>query len=236
MMDMTLDQFESLVRRRRSVRNFKPDPIAPELLDRLIASAQWAPSGYNLQPTHFVLVTDPRVKTRLRAACMDQRQVEEAPAIIVLVGDRRVVDHQFTEIVAMEKSAGTINDEYERLLRKFVPLAFGHGPLGLGWLAKAIAPPLTTWLTPTPSIPAVHKRFWLTKQVLLSAMVLMLAATAAGLATVPMEGFDERRVKRVLGIGRGYIVPLVLPVGYAADGKRAKTRLPIERFVHRDRW
>src|SRR5439155_14781644 len=137
------------------------------------------------------------VKARLRVACMDQRQVEEAPAVIVFVGDRRVVDHQFEEILAQERAAGAVNAEYERLLRKFVPLAFGHGPAGLGWLAKAVGAPVLGLVTPTPSIPAVFKRYWLTKQVMLSAMVLMLAAASAGLASVPMEGFDERRVKRV---------------------------------------
>jgi nitroreductase len=233
---MTLDEFESLARQRRSVRNFKPDPIPAELIDRLIDAACWAPSGYNLQPTHFVVVTDAAIKSRLRVACMDQRQVEEAPAMIVLVADGSVVEHQFEEILAMEKQAGAVNDRYEQLLRKYVPLAFGRGPAGLGWLAKAVGAPVMGMVTPTPSIPAVFKRYWLTKQSMLCAMVLMLAATSAGLATVPMEGFDERRVKRVLGIPRGYMVPLVLPIGYPGDGKVPKTRLPSTRFVHRERW
>src|SRR5439155_21103345 len=103
---MMLDDFESLVRRRRSVRNFKPDAILAPLLDRLIETARWAPSGYNLQPTHFVVVTDASMKARLRVACMDQRQEEEAPEVIVFVGDRRGVDHQFEEILAQERAAG----------------------------------------------------------------------------------------------------------------------------------
>ena len=61
----------------------------------------------------------------------------------------------------------------------------------------------------------MHKRFWLAKQVMLCAMNLMLAAEAAGLSTLPMEGFDEGRVRKVLGIPRTQVVPVIVAVGYA---------------------
>jgi nitroreductase len=235
-MKPNLDQFEELAKSRRAVRNFCPDSVPIELLERLIEIARWAPSGYNLQPTHFVLVTDPAVKSALVPACLKQRQVTEAPAIIVITGDRRVAEHNFADMLAMEKSLGSIDDIYERLLRKIIPLVFGHGPLGIGWLLKATAAPLLGLFTPTPSIPAVHKRYWLTKQTMLCAMTLMLAASSAGLATLPMEGFDERRVRKVLHIPRSHIIPVVIAVGYAANDDLKKSRLPIERFLHRNRW
>jgi len=235
---ITLDDFESLAKSRRSVRNFRPDPLPPELLDRLIDIARWAPSGYNLQPTHFVVVTDPSVKARLVPACLKQRQIAEAPAVVVITGDRRVAENNFQDMMAMEKSLGSIDETYERLLRKIMPLVFGQGPLGLSWLAKATAAPILGLFTPTPSIPAVFKRFWLTKQTMLCAMTLMLAASSAGLATLPMEGFDERRVRRVLGIPRSQIVPVVIAIGYAGETDLGlkKSRLPLERFIHRNGW
>jgi nitroreductase len=233
---LNLDDFESLVKSRRSTRNFKPDPIPAELLNRLIDIAHWSPSGYNLQPTHFVLVTDPAVKTKLVPACMNQRQVAEAAAVVVITGDRRVAANHFEEVLAADKAIGAISENYERLLRRFVPLAFGHGPAGIGWLLKATALPVLGLVTPMPSIPAVFQRFWLTKQTMLCAMTLMLAAHAAGLATLPMEGFDEHRVRRVLRIPRSQIVPVVIAIGYAAEGNLKKSRLPMERVVHRERW
>ncbi len=232
---MSLDEFESLAKSRRSVRHFKPDPVPTELLDRLIDIARWAPSGYNLQPTHFVLVTDPAIKLALVPACLKQRQVKEAPAVIVITGDRRIMQNHFADVLAMEKSAGCIDEAYEKALRKFVPLAFGQGPIGLGWLAKTTLPALGVF-TPMPSIPAVFQRYWLTKQTMLAAMTLMLAAAAAGLGTLPMEGFDERRVRKVLGIPRSQIVPVVIAIGYAVEKDLKKTRLPIERLIHRNAW
>ena len=232
----SLDAFESLAKSRRAVRNFRPDPVPIELLERLVDIARWSPSGYNLQPTHFVLVTDPAVKSRLVPACLKQRQVADAPAVVVITGDKRAAENNFQEMMAMERSLGSIDDKYERLLRKIIPLVFGQGPLGLAWLAKATAAPILGLITPTPSIPAVQKRFWLTKQTMLCAMTLMLAASSAGLATLPMEGFDERRVRKVLGIPRSQIVPVVIAIGYAAEKDLKKSRLPLERFIHRNRW
>jgi nitroreductase len=231
-----LEKFEALAKSRRSVRNFRPDPVPIELLERLIDIARWAPSGYNLQPTHFVLVTDPTVKSKLVPACLKQRQVADASAVIVITGDRRVADHNFEDMMAMEKALGSIDDSYEKLLRRIMPLVFGQGPLGLAWLAKAVAAPILGLITPTPSIPAVFKRFWLTKQTMLCAMTLMLAASSAGLATLPMEGFDHRRVRRILGVPRSHIVPVIIAIGYSADQDLKKSRLPLERFIHRDHW
>jgi nitroreductase len=235
---ITLDAFESLTKSGRAVRNFRPDPLPPGLLDRLIDIARWSPSGYNLQPTHFVLVTDPAVKSKLLPACLKQRQIADAPAVVVITGDRRVATHNFQDVLAMEKSLGCIDEKYEKLLRKIMPLVFGTGPLGLSWLAKAAAAPILGLVTPTPSIPAVFKRFWLTKQTMLCAMTLMLAASSAGLATLPMEAFDENRVRRVLGIPRSHIVSVVIAIGYAAgtDSQLKKSRLPLERFIHRNGW
>ncbi len=52
--------------RRRSVRDFAPDPVPRELIEIAIAAANTAPSGANRQPWHFVAVSDPAVKAEIR--------------------------------------------------------------------------------------------------------------------------------------------------------------------------
>lgn len=48
-----------LVRSRRSVRDFKPDPIRPALLEAVLADAQWAPSWSNTQPYRVAVASGP---------------------------------------------------------------------------------------------------------------------------------------------------------------------------------
>jgi hypothetical protein len=65
------------------------------------------------------------------------------------------------------------------------------------------------------SLPTVTSaECWATKNTMLAAQTLLLAATAAGLSTCPMEGFDGRKVRRALRIPRRYSVSLVVAVGY----------------------
>jgi nitroreductase len=56
----------ALIRSRRSVRDFRPDPIPPELLDAVLADANWAPSWSNTQPYRVALASG-AVRDRLAA-------------------------------------------------------------------------------------------------------------------------------------------------------------------------
>lgn len=228
----SLDAFERLVRARRATRRFRPQPLPDGLLDRLLDIAHWSPSGFNLQPTHFFVFDGRARREALHRACMEQSQVLEAAAVVVFAGDKRAAASNFERMIRQELAAGTISPEYEKRLRHYVPLSFGVGPLGLGWLWKAALIPVVRLFRPVPRMPAVYREHWATKQVMLSAMTFMLAAEAAGLATVPMEGFDEQRVRRVAGIPRSFAVPVVVAVGYAAGEKLNKTRLPIGSLIH----
>lgn len=234
---MGLEEFLALVRSRRSVRHFRPDALPAGALDALLEAARWAPSGYNLQPTHWIVVERRELREALVSACMGQKQVAEAPVVVVFAGDVKVAEHNFARVLAQERAEGCINESYEQALRKFVGLAFSGAPLGLGRLGKWLAAPVMRWFAPVPAIPVVEMKAWLSKQMALGAMNFLLAAKAAGLATVPMEGFDEARVSKVLRLPRHMVPLLVVPVGYGMDeGTLKKSRLPRESAIHRDGW
>jgi iodotyrosine deiodinase len=58
--------FRDAMRTRRTVRHFSDRPISREAIDNCLLVAGGAPSGANLQPWHFVVVSDPAVKRRIR--------------------------------------------------------------------------------------------------------------------------------------------------------------------------
>jgi nitroreductase len=60
--------FYAEMRRRRSVRSFSDRPVAREIIEDCLRAAGTAPSGANLQPWHFVVVSDPETKRRIREA------------------------------------------------------------------------------------------------------------------------------------------------------------------------
>ncbi len=60
--------FTDHLTQRRTVRDFSDRPIPDGVLEQAIRAAGSAPSGAHVQPWRFVVVTDPEIRTRLRAA------------------------------------------------------------------------------------------------------------------------------------------------------------------------
>lgn len=60
--------FRDEMRRRRTVRDYSPEPVPDEVIDACVEAAGTAPNGANRQPWHFVVVRDPDVKRRIREA------------------------------------------------------------------------------------------------------------------------------------------------------------------------
>jgi nitroreductase len=57
--------FYSDMKRRRSVRHFSDRAVSPDIIENCIRTASTAPSGANLQPWYFVVVSDPEVKKQI---------------------------------------------------------------------------------------------------------------------------------------------------------------------------
>lgn len=56
------------MKRRRTVRDFSPRPVAREIIENCVRTAMTAPSGANMQPWHFVVVQSPAIKRQIREA------------------------------------------------------------------------------------------------------------------------------------------------------------------------
>jgi nitroreductase len=78
------------IKRRRSVRAYKSDPIPEEKLQRVLEAVQWAPSWANTQCWEVVLVRDAAVKKRLAETLSSTNPAREAilkaPLTLTLVG------------------------------------------------------------------------------------------------------------------------------------------------------
>src|SRR5262245_6612961 len=62
------------MKRRRTVREFSPEPVPFELIELAIKTAGVAPSGANQQPWRFVIVGNPEIKRRIRLAAEEEER------------------------------------------------------------------------------------------------------------------------------------------------------------------
>jgi nitroreductase len=81
--------FMELVRKRRSIRRFRPDPVSEDDIIYILEAARLAPSWANTQCWHFVVVTDERVKQDVTAAASEwgMKWIARAPVIVVACAD-----------------------------------------------------------------------------------------------------------------------------------------------------
>jgi len=77
---------------RRSVRRYKPDPVARELIVKLLEAVRWSPSWANTQCWEVVVVDDPEVKKNLQSALPPGnpsfQAIVEAPLVFAVCGKK----------------------------------------------------------------------------------------------------------------------------------------------------
>jgi nitroreductase len=111
---------------RVSVRDFDPtEPLPPEVVERLLASAIQAPSAGNRQPWHFYVVRDSAVRQGLATAAYGQQFVSGAPVTIVVCADAEKSAGRYgqrgRELYCLQDTAAAV----EHILLAAVALGFG---------------------------------------------------------------------------------------------------------------
>jgi nitroreductase len=67
-------EFYAEIKRRRTVRDFSDRPVPREVIEDCLRAAGTAPNGANLQPWHFVVVTDPAIKRKIREGAEEEER------------------------------------------------------------------------------------------------------------------------------------------------------------------
>jgi len=68
------ESFRQMMQRRRTVRQFSNRPVERKIIEDCLLAAGTAPNGANLQPWHFVVVSDPQMKSRVRIGAEEEER------------------------------------------------------------------------------------------------------------------------------------------------------------------
>jgi len=150
-------EFYANLRRRRTVRDFSDRPVPREVIENCLRAAGTAPNGANMQPWHFVLVSDPAIKRQIREAAeteerafYSERATEEWLEVLAPLGT--TPDKPFLEIapyliVVFAQNYGLTPDG-RKVKHYYVPESVG---IATGILVTAIHQAGLVSLTHTPS-------------------------------------------------------------------------------------
>jgi nitroreductase len=84
-----------IIKNRRSIRAFKKQDIPPDIIEKLLEAARWAPSAGNVQPWAFVVVSSQKMKQSLSMAAFGQKTLEEASVVIVVCADEKLAEQSY---------------------------------------------------------------------------------------------------------------------------------------------
>lgn len=224
-------EFFEVIKARRSIRKYSAKPVPAEVIDRALDAAIIAPNSSNLQTWEFYWVQSPHQKSELVKACMSQGAARTAQELIVFVANRSLWKRNRDLLVAEFRAQNApkfIFDYYEKL----TPFLYRfHFLAPLKWLIFNTIGLLRPMARRPYSASGVYEVC--IKSMALAAENFMLAISAQGFDTCPMEGFDETRVKRILNLKYPSRVVMVVSVGErAADNFLGKqSRVPRDWVV-----
>ncbi len=208
---MEYDEFLKVIRSRRSTRNFKPDPVPDEMIEKILEAARWAMSGANGQPWEFVVVKDAElrkkvldifVEARFRTHLIETTRVAEfrhpgaargatefvrfknAPVIIIVCGDPRTI--QASVLAASFLNQANVFHENLANVTQMIHLAAHAIGLGASWVS--VSPP------------------------------------------------TDERIRFALGIPDIFRIETIVPVGYPTYKPAPPYRRKLEELIHWDRY
>ena len=185
-------QYNEVVTKRRSINFFDPErDVAQDLLNSVIETAALAPSSFNLQPWNLIVLRDREEKEKLKALAWDQPKVVEAPVVLIVLADKN----------GWQEGHPTVEKNWEEMLK-----TGSMNPEQRDWFLGA-AKSLYNW-SPDAQLAFAAKNTGF------FGMGLMYAATANGLESHPMDGFDHEGVRKAFNIPDNFWIPLLLAVGY----------------------
>jgi nitroreductase len=186
---------------RRSIRNYNPNPIDEAELLELLRLTGRAPSAYNAQPWRFIVVRDEELKAKLSAAAYGQQQVLRAPATIVMYSD--------------------MSDALERMPEAMHPdMPAEKRDAGIDSFRASFA-----------NKSEAEREAWGLTQTNIALGYLLLLAEAHGYGTSPMLGFDESKVKSLLGLPEHVQIAALVAIGRPDEEGFRPHRLPVETLT-----
>ena len=185
--------------------------IPAETWDAFEQSLVLTPSSFGLQPWKFLVIDNPEIREKLKAASWGQGQVTDASHLVVLTARTDLAQADIDSWIArLSEVQGTPAEALA----------------GLSGVISSFSAAMT---------PA-EKQAWNTRQVYIALGQLMTSAAVLGIDSCPLEGISPADYDTILGLpGTGYATAVACALGYrAADDKYAvapKARFPDAQII-----
>ncbi len=182
--------------------------ISDEDINYILEIGRKSPSSFGMEAWKFLVITNEKLKAKLRPACWDQVQITSCSHLVVILAG----------IDSVKVESGLPKKRFSRREMPQETLDFYLG-LYAGHLEKT--------LSSDDNIYA-----WTSKQTYIAAGNMMSGAAFIGIDSCPIEGFNKKEIEEILELDTSkYQLSLVLPFGYRIDKQSSQQRLDFNEVV-----
>lgn len=178
-------------------------------LGMLLEAVRLSPSSFGLETWKVIVVEDPEIRTKLRAAGYGQPQITDASHLIVFAVKKDINDALVDRFIALVADTRGVSvqslKEYGDMIKSSIK---GKSPEEL--------------------------RGWAARQAYLALGVLLTTAAHDGIDASPMEGFDAKQFDEIIGLeGMGLESVVILALGFRSEHDTA-AQMPKVRSAKED--
>ena len=239
---MLQNEFQKIVESRRSNRSFDPNVEIPnEVIERALKNAILAPNSSNMQLWEFQWIESRECLDALIPLCLNQSAAKTAKHMVVFITrkdkwrDRAKWNYEKIK-ESLDGRPGKLQNRALNYYKKLIPLVYFNDPIGIASFLRKLTSFLLGIQKPFYRLGGkAEQRIVVHKSCALAAQNFMLSIAAEGLHSCPMEGFDKKRVKRLLQLPIGAEINMIISVGKGTEkgvwGPRY--RVPFDEVVKR---
>ncbi|WP_318461826.1 nitroreductase family protein [Photobacterium leiognathi] len=218
------DHYAELVYSRRSVRKYDAEAdFDHDAVQRSLELATLSPNSSNMQLWQFHRVVSDNKREQLAQLCMGQNAAKTARELIVITTTPYKWKERAKRNAAQirEAFAGREDATSKRAVKyyeKLIPFVYRNDPFGImGAIRKVLVAYLGRKKPMVREVSKADLRVCLHKSTSLAAMTFMTAMRAEGYDTCPMEGFDSKRAKTLLGLNPKDEITMIIGCGPRAE-------------------
>jgi nitroreductase len=203
------NQFSEAMAFRHACKIFdETKKISDEEINYILEAGRTSPSSFGMEAWKFLVITNEKLKEKLRPACWNQMQITSCSHLVVLLAG----------IESVKPSSGKPQQR------------FGRRPLSKEQIDGYIdlyANHLSNTLSSDKNIYE-----WTARQSYLAGANMMTAGAFIGIDSCPIEGFEKEKVEEILGLDtRQFQVAMLLPFGYRVNEQSTQLRLDFDEVV-----
>jgi nitroreductase len=190
------------ISKRRSIRQFKSDPVPAEMITRCLEAARLAPSGTNVQPWKILVVRSEERRRAIMAAAFGQPLFEKVPVVIVLLGDTQAYRKRFRTGQELIDVGVLDAEDAKRTLAAYKEMKRSDDDTGA-----------------------------IVMNCMLAGEHLILEATELGLGTCWVMLFRRDQLASELDLPKHLFPVALIPLGYPDQDPPARPRYPLEKIA-----